>query len=417
MSASPQRGLQILRETMSEWREVRLGDVLESANERLGIAALELPVLSVTKYQGFVPADKYFGKRIASKDLSSYKVVVPGAWVFSTIHIDEGSIARNTLGYAGVVSPMYTTLTWVGRHDDPAFFELLLKSPPMLILYRDHAQGSVNRRRSLPLKTFAALSVQVPPLASQRRIVDLIGALDAQSVAIAVEVAQVQGLLRCVLDGFWAASQAWKTVGEIADIASGPSWAASAESPVPTASGTSVVKITNTRPDGRLDLTERLYVVGLPASTRVLDASSLIVIRTNGNRERIGNVYLPNDAVMGSAVSAFQFIVQCGSSEARDYLYWLLRAPTCQRTMSAAASGSTGLGNLGARWLRALQVPWWDDTVRADFASQAAALVRVLEALIAEGESLRDFRTTVLASLLSGKVEIPESYDALLKAV
>jgi hypothetical protein len=246
--------------------------------------------------------------------------------------------------------------------------------------------------------------------------VDLIGALDAHIAAMTNEHRQCQAVLRRLLDDAWndLSQGSGTTVGHLADLTSGPSWAATDETPVLDNDAVPVVKITNTRPDGRLDLSERLYVRGLPESIRLLDDRSLIAIRTNGNRERIGNVYLPTADVFGSAVSSFQFIVQARSSHVRDYLYWTLRAPHCQRIMSDAASGSTGLGNLGARWLRALEIPWSDDETRANFVTTAAATGSVLEAMSREVEAVRVVRSTLLADLLNRDVEISESYDLLM---
>jgi type I restriction enzyme, S subunit len=410
------RGLLTWLATMAEWREVRLGDLFAPCNLRLGSREDEPPVLSITKHQGFVPADRYFTKRIASKKLDQYKVVDQEQWAFSTIHIDEGSIARNTLGYLGVVSPMYTTMRWIGLDDEPAYFELLLRSPLMLTAYRDRAQGSVNRRRSIPYSAFASMSVRAPSPAHQRRVVDLIGALDARSAAIVAEHQRGSVMLGRLLDDVWdGPSEYWTmAVGKIADLASGPSWAASDEANFPAANATPVLKITNTRADGRLDLSERLYVRGLPKSTRLLDHRSLIAIRTNGNRERIGNVYLPTADVLGSAVSAFQFVIQADSPEVRDYLYWVLRAPHSQRLMSDAASGSTGLGNLATKWLRALEIPWGADAARRHFVDNASAAGALIAALALEVEAVRVVRATLLSSLLLGEIEIPESYDAML---
>jgi type I restriction enzyme, S subunit len=259
----------------------------------------------------------------------------------------------------------------------------------------------------------ASYEIALPSLREQTRIVDLIGALDGQTAALDSEAKTVGEVLHRFLDQAWDDPDEAIPVGSVANLASGPSWAAADERSAPEPGTTPVVKITNTRPDGRLDLTERLYVKSL-ASARLLDDRSLIAIRTNGNRERIGNVYLPNDDVFGSAVSAFQFIVLCQSSDNRDYLYWVLRAPRSQRVMSDAASGSTGLGNMGARWLRALEVPWPDVEARTRFVQQASATAHAFDGLLSECESLRVVRSTLLTSLLSGEVVILESYDALL---
>jgi hypothetical protein len=69
-----------------------------------------------------------------------------------------------------------------------------------------------------------------------------------------------------------------------------------------------------------INVSQSVSVVGLPESTPTLNAGSLIVIRTNGNRDRIGNVYRPMDEAFGCAVSAFQFLSQATHPLDRDFL-------------------------------------------------------------------------------------------------
>src|SRR5688572_14367718 len=125
------------------WRRASLGELFRPSSERLGPHDSEPPVLALSKYEGVILASKYFDRRIASARLDDYKVLRPGEWAYSTIHIDEGSIGRNNHETVGVLSPMYTTMEWVSGADDPRYAELLLRSPALLNDYRAHAQGTV----------------------------------------------------------------------------------------------------------------------------------------------------------------------------------------------------------------------------------------------------------------------------------
>jgi len=177
---------------MSDWEHTTLGQLFSADNTRLGAHTDEPTVMSLSKYDGFVRADDYFDKRIASEKLDGYKFVEPGGWAYSTIHIDEGSIARNNMGEAGVISPMYTTLRWRGEGAAlPEYAELVVRSPRMLAEYANNAQGSVNRRRSLPFKIFSAIPISLPPLSVQERIVEIIAAVDGQITALEAEVEAV----------------------------------------------------------------------------------------------------------------------------------------------------------------------------------------------------------------------------------
>jgi len=164
-------------------------------------------------------------------------------------------------------------------------------------------------------------------------------------------------------------------------------------------------------------LAEVGHVSGLASSVRAVDKSSLILIRTNGNRQRIGNVYLPPTAAHDHAVSAFQFLMKVSEVEDREFIFWVLRDPQMQVRMSDAASGTTGLGNLAVKWLNAVEIPWSDDpSERSAVVSRLRAQQDVCDGARAELVRLRTFRTTLLNALLSQVISIPESYDALFEA-
>src|SRR5690349_16491551 len=125
---------------MSERETVRLGDVCRVINVRLGASEAEPEVFSVTKHEGIVLAKDYFNHRVASRNLTKYKVVEPGQFAYSTIHIDEGSVGRNRFTFAGVVSPMYTVFEVVDeRVVHPDFLESLLRMPQMIAIYKAKA--------------------------------------------------------------------------------------------------------------------------------------------------------------------------------------------------------------------------------------------------------------------------------------
>ena len=397
------------------WERVTLGDVFSVSGERLGEHTQEPTVFSISKYDGVVPAAEYFDKRVASANLAGYKVLRRGMWAYSTIHIDEGSIAYNKTGMNGVVSPMYTLFNWNSEVHIPEYFELLLRSDEMLATYADNAQGSIDRRRSLLWKTFSMLHVNVPPLAEQRRIVELIGALDEAIEAADGAIEEQIGALDSFLDVFTHLEMV--PIGQVASTKSGASWAAADSAAAPADGYRPVLTIVNTRPGGTIDLSERTYVKGLARSAATLTGSSLVMIRTNGNRSRIGNVYRPGPANVGDSVSAFQFVIEPNSAQDRDYIYWMLRTPSRQAAISSAASGSTGLGNIAAIRVKAMDIPWPDSAERAWLTELCEAFGEAVDAAKQAAAAIRFLRTELLSALLSGDHEIPSSYDRFLEGI
>jgi hypothetical protein len=294
------------------------------------------------------------------------------------------------------------------------FLRLLLEFHAPEILDRLRKTGTTVQ--SIDVPGLLRHPVLLPPLDIQRRIVDVVAAVDMQTEALEAEVNATRTLLEASLTEGMSELPERVKFEALAQARSGPSWSASDEHKESIDGGLRVVKITNTRPDGAMDMSDETYVTGLPGSTPVLDDQSIVLIRTNGNRQRIGNVYRPTRESIGCAVSAFQFLVRATDTDVRDFLYWALRDPAMQRQMSEGAAGSTGLGNLAAKWLKAADIPWSEDAAqRARLVERFRTTAALGDALASELVALRVVRARLLATLLSGDVTIPPSYDDLIQ--
>jgi type I restriction enzyme S subunit len=159
-------------------RLVPLGEIVVPAPvERSGDT--ELPVLSMTRASGLVPQEQVFRKRVASRDLASYKVVRSGQLVVG-IHIDEGAIGMSGPNVLGVVSPAYTI--WDLRRKvavDPSYLDRFLRSPRAISYFIGHYRRTADRRGKLTREQFLALEVPLPPIEEQSRIAGVLDAADA----------------------------------------------------------------------------------------------------------------------------------------------------------------------------------------------------------------------------------------------
>jgi restriction endonuclease S subunit len=395
---------------MSEWKTVTLADLVEHVDERRGDQTVPL-VLSVTEKRGIVPQEAVFKKRIATEDTSNYKVLQPLDIAYNPYLLWTGAIGQWCGSNPGVTSPVYETFRTRSEHD-PRFIGLVLTGGSLTPYFDATAIGSIPRRRRTPVPVFLSAETTVPPLPAQRRIAAIMSAVDTQIAELDAEVHAARTVLDRIVSTLFGGLSATTKYGAVARTRSGPSWAAQDESKAPVDNCIRVVKITNTKSDGTLDMSDATYVVGLPESTATLTKSSLIIIRTNGNRNRIGNVYRPSSDALGCAVSAFQFISQPADPTDRDFLYWTLREPSMQKRMTEAASGTTGLGNLAVRWLNAAEIPWTDDAdKRAAITTTADAAEMTVTSLAAELVSLRQVRTDLLSALLSQAITADEAID------
>ena len=158
-----------------------------------------IPVLSVTKYQGFVHSLEYFNKRVFSRDLSSYKVVRKGEFAYATIHLDEGSIGLLDNFEAGLISPMYTVFRLETGLDSIFLFNLM-KSDLYLNKYQSLGQGSINRRMSIPFKTLAKLEIPTPPLPEQKEIASVFASVDEVIDNTQKQIDKLQDLKKAVMN-------------------------------------------------------------------------------------------------------------------------------------------------------------------------------------------------------------------------
>lgn len=397
------------------WVEATLGDVFELTNTRLGDVDVEPAVFSVTKYDGFVLASQYFDKRIASDNLGTYKVVEPGEWAYSTIHIDEGSIARNRHGIRGVVSPMYTTMRVREKAPVmPYFVELAARSPHMMAAYRDNAQGSINRRRSLPWKVFQAMPISLPPQREQQRIVDLVGAVDltigcAESAAIAS--------LQCAREMRSAFFGPFEGVKGAADsmfemlLGRQKSRVVDPENTFP------YVRAANLLSNGSFDLADMqsMYFAPKDQTRFALQEGDVMVVE--------GGVTLGRSALwkgeLAGTVGFDKHMIRLRSRDGISCSDYALHWATWANETGVFAATATGITipALGFGRASALLVPQISLEEQAVLCAPMTAADDLARAAEREAEQLRTLRANLLTALLSGEHEIPESYDELMETL
>ncbi len=317
--------------------------------------------------------------------------------------------------FAGVCSPEILVLRPVAGLVLPSYLYALAASHPVIDWAVSSSAGSRMPRTSAV--DLLAFRTALPPLAEQRRIVDLIRSVDEELASAKLVVAATEGTLAAYLDANFSTVEPDPVVplGALVSMGSGPSWKAADEAADPRDGSKTVIGITSTPAGTRLvDVTQRRHVVGLPPAVRTLMPDSIVLIRTNGNRNRIGNAYRVPHTAVGYAFSAFQIGVFARDPHDATYLFWFLSAPSTQARISDAASGSTGLGNVSVRWLSHLEVPWPAEAQRAHISTLADTLDAMSAAareVVSMSQAVRD---ALLADLLSGEHRIPESYDLFL---
>lgn len=186
-----------------KWRQTYIGEVAREVSAK-NTKGNQLTVLSCTKYKGLVDSLSYFGKRIFSQNLSTYKIVKRGQFAYATNHIEEGSIGYQDLYDEALISPMYTVFQTNCEVDDSFLFKLL-KTETYRHIFEAMTSGSINRRGSLRWKQFAQIKVKLPSIAEQKKIAAVLNAFDVEISILENKLnalrQQKRGLMQKLLTG------------------------------------------------------------------------------------------------------------------------------------------------------------------------------------------------------------------------
>jgi len=176
------------------WREVRIGQIAREISSRNRSSA-DIPVLSMTKHRGFVRSNEYFSKSVYSENTENYKIVRRGQFAYATIHLDEGSIDYLKNYDAGLISPMYTVFELSSTDVDKDVAFRNFKRFALSGRFDPYSNGGVNRRKSILFSDLAAFKFAIPPLAEQRAISEVLGAIEeaiARSEALIAALAEAK---------------------------------------------------------------------------------------------------------------------------------------------------------------------------------------------------------------------------------
>lgn len=151
--------------------------------------------------KGVVPRGEVAGSEIAAPQ---QKIVQAGQFIISKIDARNGAFGLVPASIDGaVVSNDFPIFDVNSDEAEPRFVEWLSKTPRFVDLCRRASEGSTNRVR-LTEERFLALSVAIPRLSEQRRIVARLDRVErlaqARQAAIDAMEAEAEAMLRAAFD-------------------------------------------------------------------------------------------------------------------------------------------------------------------------------------------------------------------------
>ena len=401
--------------TVDSWTPTRIGEIArEVSNKSQGGEE----VLSCTKHRGFVPSLEYFGKQVFSKKTSNYKLVKRGQFAYATIHLDEGSIDSLTIRDEGIISPMYTVFDVDESRVDRSFLLELLRTPMMLNRYQAIGQGSVDRRKSISFDTLAMETLQLPPLAEQKKIAAILSSVDEAIQATEAVIEQTRrvkdGLLQDLLARGIGHTQFKQTeIGEIPE-----SWEVLRMSEV-----SKVVRGGSPRPAGDPEYFDGDFIPWVTVGEVTKDdgiyltSTSTMLTEAGSERSRIldeGTLVLTNSgatlgqpkilSLTGCANDGIAAFLHLSPEADKHFLYYYLTSQTSY--LRDVVAPGLGQPNLNTTIIGNLAFPFPPLDEQQTIVSRLRALDSSISESLTPLQGLRKIKVGLLQDLLTGAVRV-----------
>lgn len=395
------------------WKATTLAELLDPVKELVGDSGVEL-VLSVTEGRGIIPQTEVFKNRIATSDLSKYKRLAPFDVAFNPYLLWTGAVGQWLGDAPGATSPVYEAFR-ARQGVDPRFVGLVLTSGLLTPYFDSTAVGSIQRRRRTTIPVFMAAPVTLPPIDAQRRIVDVLAALDQHLIRIDVERIALKRVQAATAREAWslATTGDWTTLGACTSrIKNGVMYK--------RGEGTGGLPVTRieTMSSGRIDM-QKTGLAGfdeMNAQDFLLEAGDILFSNKN-SLERVGTVALtePEHLPLVNGDNVLQ--IRCTVDLLPEFAVALLRSTQCRQYIRSITRPAVNQASVNAQQVAGIPIPVPSLEEQRPIASAYLQLDRHGVALDREAQRLKSARSVVLASLLSGTCNIPESYDVLLGKV
>lgn len=385
-----------------------MGDLLRRRVDRLGEEA-DPGVLTVSEEHGLVDQMEHWGRRLATDDVSKYKVVDPGDVVYNIYLLWAGAIGQSSFDERRVTSPVYEVFTPT-ESAAPKFVGLAVQNPLLIRRFDAISIGTVGRRRRAPWKDFLDLPVLLPPVVEQQRIVDLMDSVDAAVSAAQAEVDAAVELLGSTTASIWEQKHPEIPLAEIGKLVTGKTpptkkdeyWSpAVAPFVTPGDLGTSGQSL-------QLDQVSRRVSQSALEKYRASTERYTVLQVCIGST--IGKAGFTNaDSLFNQQINA---VVGLSESDAR-LLAALVSTPQHLNALRMS-TGQTAVPIVNRTAWSNLTVPWPDPDIRKTLSNLVASFDTAVSTAQSVLDRLRELRSSLLTVLLSGEHQIPETYDRFL---
>jgi type I restriction enzyme S subunit len=354
---------------------------------------------------GLVDQSSKFKKRVASSDVSDYKVIRRGQLVVG-FPIDEGVLDFQALYDEAIVSPAYGAWDLSGSADvDRPYLKRFLRSGPAMAYYKGKLRGSTARRRSLPNEIFLALQVPLPGVDEQRRIVGILDQADAFRAKRRRVLAHLDSLTHSVFHDMFKGFAATSSLASFVEEFRYGTSIKSGEAGCPTLRIPNVI-------GGTLDINEikTVSVDDAELERLRLRSGDILFVRTNGNPDNVGRcaVFDPG-LVAGADYAPDRWIYASYLIRARlnggiepGFVAAYLASQAGRRQLRERSKTSAGQYNINIDGIGSVQIPNAPRESQLEFVNRARKVRAQYD--LAAGDTLNELFRSIQSRAFRGEL-------------
>lgn len=400
------------------WARVTVGDVAHLDIERVPVKAGETYKIAgvLNAGQGMLERDPIDGSatnypalhRLRANQLVMRKLT---AW--------EGPITVVPLKFDGyVVSTEFPTFTLDQTVLSPEYMRLVCQRPEFWEQMRDRSTGTVQRRKRVNPGQLLQITFDLPPLREQRRIVDLVRAVD--DVAHAAD-REAQAALQLATSHEAAVCRAGEraehtALGLVAEIVGGVTKDKKKED------GDGLVEVPYLRvanvQRGFIDLST-ITSIKVPPSVveRLRLRPGDVLLNEGGDRDKLGRGWIWEDQLPECVHQNHVFRARITDEDFEPRFVSLWANSFGQQWFYENGGQTTGIASISMSTLNKFPLPRLplSEQVGAVETSEAARSAAARAQWLCR--AARNLRAALLSELLSGAAKVPEEYETLLESL
>ncbi|WP_435244457.1 restriction endonuclease subunit S [Streptomyces sioyaensis] len=287
-----------------------------------------------------------------------------------------------------------------------AWLALVINQPAFEAQVRAITAGVT--RPKVTLGDFRNLSVPIPPMTEQQRIIEILGAVDEEMLSLDRVIAKLRTLQSGIIEEATGSLEAVSDTVELGSLLHriDAGWSPLCEERTPASNEWGVLKVSAVTSGNYLSTESKALPPGMPPRRDIeVHAGDVLMSRANGVRRLVGVTAFVEKTPERLMLS--DKIMRLVPNRARItpmFLHLVCMSSAVRRQIDALLSGSSGQNNISQGFIRSMRVP------NADLDDQHAVVagVEAAEAVIASEvrrrAKLQSFKQALMDDLFAGRV-------------